>query len=96
MTTKKQRPPTPPRTPPLQVRNLDPRVKQALRVRAARNGRSMEAEARQILTDAVSLSKRQHPHSLADAIHRRFAALGGVVLDEHPPVPVGEPVRFDP
>jgi antitoxin FitA len=96
MTTHQHRPPTTPRTPPLQVRNLDPRVKHALRVRAAHNGRSMEAEARQILTDAVSQSKRQRPSSLADAIHRRFAALGGIVLDEHPPVPVGEPVRFDP
>jgi antitoxin FitA len=96
MTTHQQRPPTAPRTPPLQIRNLDPRVKQALRVRAARNGRSMEAEARQILTDAISQSKKMQSRSLAESIHRRFAALGGVVLDEHPPVPVGEPVRFDP
>jgi plasmid stability protein len=32
------------------IRNLDDRVKKALRVRAAENGRSLEAEARDVLT----------------------------------------------
>ena len=35
------------------IRNLDDDVKTRLRVRAAGNGRSMEAEARLILRDAV-------------------------------------------
>lgn len=35
------------------VRNLDPVVHAKLRERAARHGRSMEAEARAVLTDAV-------------------------------------------
>ena len=38
----------------MSIRNLDERVKERLRVRAARHGRSMEAEIRAILTDAVS------------------------------------------
>jgi len=37
----------------LTIRNLDDRVKQLLRIRAATHGRAMEAEAREILTRAV-------------------------------------------
>jgi plasmid stability protein len=37
----------------LVVRNLDPAVVAALRTRAARNGRSMESEHRDILTAAL-------------------------------------------
>jgi hypothetical protein len=34
--------------------------------------------------------------TLAEAIRRRFAPLGGAdELQSHPPVPVGEPVRLD-
>ena len=36
------------------IRNLDPEIKRGLRVRAAMNGRSMEAEARAILTAIVN------------------------------------------
>ena len=36
------------------IRKLDPAVKERLRVRAARHGRSMEAEARRILQSALS------------------------------------------
>jgi len=38
----------------MSIRNLDDAVKERLRVWTARHGRSMEAEARAILTDAVS------------------------------------------
>jgi plasmid stability protein len=38
----------------LLIRDLLPQVKQKLRVRAAMNGRSMEAEARAILTAIVN------------------------------------------
>jgi plasmid stability protein len=37
----------------LTIRNIDTTVKEQLRVRAARNGRSMEAELRAIVTAAV-------------------------------------------
>ena len=36
------------------VRNLDPAVKEALRLRAAANGRSMEEEARTYLAELAS------------------------------------------
>jgi plasmid stability protein len=36
------------------IRNLDPGVKERLRVRAAQHGRSMEAEARRILQSVLS------------------------------------------
>lgn len=38
----------------LTIRNLEEPVKQKLRIRAASHGRSMEAEAREILTLAVT------------------------------------------
>ncbi|MGI8484793.1 MAG: FitA-like ribbon-helix-helix domain-containing protein [Thermomicrobiales bacterium] len=38
----------------LTIRNLDDDVKAKLRIRAAHNGRSMEAEAREILDEAVN------------------------------------------
>ena len=36
------------------IRNLDDKVRDKLRVRAAQHGRSMEAEVRAILTEAVA------------------------------------------
>jgi antitoxin FitA len=64
------------------IRNLDPAVKRKLEIRAARNGRSMEAEAREVLSDVVQEppAKRQKKVGLGTALHRRFAALGGVEL----------------
>jgi antitoxin FitA len=61
------------------IRNLDDRVKQRLRLRAARHGRSMEAEVREILTDAVSEPGQEA--GLLQTIMQRFAELGGVELD---------------
>lgn len=79
----------------LTIRNVDATVKEELRVRAARNGRSMEAELRAIVTEAVS-PKPHHEVNLAEAIRRRFAPFGGVDdLAVHPLVPVGDPPRFD-
>lgn len=46
----------------LTIRNLDDSVKAKLRVRAAHNGRSMEAEVRAILSDALG-GDRAAPHS---------------------------------
>ena len=39
--------------PTLTIRNVDPALKEELRVRAARHGRSMEAELRHILKEAL-------------------------------------------
>jgi plasmid stability protein len=45
------------------IRNLDNSVKQNLRVQAARHGRSMEEEARVILTGMVAGAQAQTQHS---------------------------------
>jgi len=61
------------------IRNLDKRVKERIRVRAARHGRSMEEEMRVILTDAVR--DPQEDRGLFQTLLDRFGALGGAELD---------------
>jgi len=60
----------------LTIRQLDEKTKTRLRVRAAHHGRSMEEEAREILRSALTTSSPVK-RDLAEAIRRRFAALGG-------------------
>ncbi len=55
----------------LTVRNLPDEVHRALRVRAARHGRSIEAEARAILVDMVFQEGRVGLGSLLTAVGRR-------------------------
>ncbi len=71
------------------IRNLDEKVKRRLQLRAALNGRSMEAEARATLSDlleesptdeALTVKPSRDQVDIGTAIHRRFAALGGVDL----------------
>ena len=61
------------------IRNLDDRVKERLRLRAARHGRSMEAEMRAILTEAVREPGEEK--GLLPVLMERFSELGGVELD---------------
>jgi plasmid stability protein len=75
-------------------RNVNPLLKERLRVRAAHNGRSMESELRHIL-DAVLTDETPTEINLAEAIRRRFAPLGGVELEPHPRQPLGEPPSFE-
>jgi len=73
----------------MSIRNLDDRVLELLRIRAARHGRSMEAEVRAILVDAVR--EPDDRPNLGQAILDRFGELGGVELDlprREPPRPV--------
>jgi plasmid stability protein len=79
----------------LTIRNIQPELKEALRVRAARHGHSMEAELRSILRAALANETTSQPVGLATAIHRRFAPLGGVELESFPDEPVREPPRFE-
>jgi plasmid stability protein len=58
---------------------LDQKTKTRLRVRAARHGRSMEEEAREILCAALTTSPPTNGN-LAETIRRRFASLGGIEL----------------
>jgi plasmid stability protein len=63
----------------LSIRDLDDSVKEKLRLRAARHGRSMEAEIRLILTAAAT---EEEPRTdLFSALAERFTQLGGVDLD---------------
>ena len=78
----------------LTIRNLEPAVKERLRVRAAEHGRSMEAEARRILQTALG-EPAHAQRNLYERIHARFAALGGIDLDLPPRTPPREPPQFD-
>jgi plasmid stability protein len=73
------------------IRKLDERVKARLRVRAARHGRSMEEEAREILRGAL-VSDDPEPQNLAAAIRRHIQPLGGVELA----LPRRQPLRRAP
>jgi len=63
------------------IRNLDPAIKKRLRVQAARHGRSMEAEARQILELGVCAPEPPPEDNLYDRIRARLAPRGGVDLN---------------
>lgn len=63
----------------LSIRNLDDTVRERLRRRAASHGRSMEAEVRAILTDAVR--EPGDAEDLFRALLDRFAETGGVDLE---------------
>jgi antitoxin FitA len=67
----------------LTVRGLDDGLKTRLRVRAAENGRSMEAEARAILRSML-LADAGTNARLGSRIHERFASLGGDKLEMPP------------
>ena len=62
------------------IRSLDDEVKEKLRVLAARNGRSMEAEVRALIEAAVS--GPPEPEDLVSQIRRRIE---GRDLPEIPP-----------
>jgi len=61
------------------IRKLPENTKRRLRIRAARNGHSMEQEARELLETGLARADSE-PENLGEAIGRRFAPLGGVDL----------------
>jgi antitoxin FitA len=61
------------------IRRLPENTKRRLRIRAARNGRSMEQEARELLETSLAQPDPE-PVNIGEAIRRRFAPLGGVDL----------------
>ena len=67
----------------ISVRDLDEDVAARLKVRAARHGRSMEAEVRAILTGAVAETEDERPN-LAQAIRQRFATISGAEVQIPP------------
>ncbi len=76
------------------IRDIDEKLKSRLRIQAARHGRSMEDEARDILRSALSREPTQS-HGLFEAIRARVESLGGVELEIAPREPMREPVNFD-
>ncbi|MCW0235119.1 MAG: plasmid stabilization protein [Ferrovibrio sp.] len=76
------------------IRNIDDDLKNRLRQRASRHGRSMEQELREILRSTLATE----PMTGADfweAVRKRFAGLEDVEL-EIPPREMGrEPPKFD-
>ena len=76
------------------IRKLDDDVKSKLRVRAASNGRSMEAEARLILAEAVDREPAP-AEGLGTMIHELFKPYGGVELELPPREPMRDPPSFE-
>lgn len=62
----------------LTVRNIEPAIKDKLRLSAAAHGHSMEEEVRSILRQAMT--QVAQPDGLGSRIHARFAAMGDVAL----------------
>jgi plasmid stability protein len=61
----------------IQIRQLEDEVKEFLRMESATNSRSMEAEARYILT-WYAKQKTQKPIDLINRLHKDFQKIGGI------------------
>lgn len=75
------------------IRGLAHETKIRLRIRAAHNARSMEAEARAILEAALALPESEAT-DLAAFARGLFVPLGGVELELPPREPAREPPDF--
>jgi len=75
------------------IRNLDNETKARLRLRAARQQRSMEEEARHILRTALTTPRKRRA-DLAQSIQQRFRHFGGLPLDVPPRKPIRTPPRI--
>jgi len=77
----------------INVRGLSDRTKEALRVRAAKAGMSLEAYARRALQRA-SLDNDEEPKSLVAQAEKYFGKKGGVELETPPRSTRRKPVDF--
>ena len=77
----------------LNIRNLPDETHRALRIRAAHNGRSMEAEARSILEQAVRPTDRER---IGSALVEIFRPLGGLDIEIARDQSSAEPMAFEP
>jgi plasmid stability protein len=77
------------------IRNLDPAIKERLRVRAAEHGHSMEAEARRILQTSLKSPARAPASNLYERIRALVEPLGGIDLELPPREPTRDPPTFD-
>lgn len=78
--------------PAVTIRNLSEEAHRALKVRAARHGRSTEAEIRDILESAVRPAQRVRLGSLLAEIGREA---GGVELEIERDRTSSEPISFE-
>jgi plasmid stability protein len=76
------------------IRDIDEKLKRRLRIQAARHGRSMEDEARDILRTALSIEPTR-TGGLVEAIRARIEPFGGVELKIAPREAMREPVDLD-
>ncbi len=76
------------------IRDIDEKLKAKLRIQAARHGRSMEDEARDILRTALSV-EASRTKGLVEVIRARIEPLGGVELEIAPREAMREPLDFD-
>ncbi|CAL8968175.1 MULTISPECIES: FitA-like ribbon-helix-helix domain-containing protein [Rhodoplanes] len=84
----------------LTIRKLDDELKRRLRLRAARNGRSMEEEARRILADGLQGETKTRAggvahDNVADAIAAIVDPIGGFEIEIPERTEGREPPRFD-
>lgn len=82
----------------LTIGDLDDVARTRLRVRAAGDTRSMEAEARAVLREALGCGADEcaaPPEDLAAAIHELFAPNGGLEIDLPPRAKDPEPPDYD-
>ncbi|SCU79453.1 putative plasmid stability protein y4jJ [Cupriavidus necator] len=83
--------------PILTVRNVPDHVHRALRVRAAQNGRSTEAEVREILASAVMPQKRVRLGDALAMLGREIGLSNADVeaIEQGKDKAAAEPVRFE-
>jgi plasmid stability protein len=78
------------------ITDIDDELRQRLKQRAAQHGRSMQAEARDILQDALGVKQPlAAPDNLYEAIRAIVEPLGGIELEPFPRQPVREPPNFE-
>jgi plasmid stability protein len=78
------------------IQNFDETLAKRLKARAAAHGRSMEAEAKEILSNALGGDTHERiPDNLYDAIRAIVEPIGGIELEPRPRHPVREPPNFE-
>jgi plasmid stability protein len=74
------------------IRDVDDELRQRLQARAAGHGQSIEAEARDILREALRMPETLPATNLYAAIRAVVEPLGGIGLD----IPARQPIREAP
>lgn len=76
------------------IRNLDEKTKRELRLRAARNGRSMEEEVRRMIRHQLDQPETPARH-LVDVAREIVERTGGFEIELPPRRKMREPPKFD-